>query len=208
MSKGTTKPSPAADLSAFLRALRALAPLPEEATGILLSCVERRTLTRGDFLVRQGETVDWLGFLTRGLVRTFRHQGANEVTLGFSCEERFVGAFDAFVTHSAVGYSIQALEDGMLMRIRRDDIERLNRKVAGWAELSNALLEHLLARRVDKELRIRTRTPEERYLELLRSDSYLVRRVPQYLLASFLGITPEALGRIRARSGDARLQTS
>jgi CRP-like cAMP-binding protein len=58
-------------------------------------------------------------------------------------------------------------------------------------------------KRTDKELRIRTQSAEERYAELVRTRSFLVARVPQYHLASDLGIAPETLSRIRARLGAA-----
>ena len=70
---------------------------------------------------------------------------------------------------------------------------------AVWRELSLRIAERELAHKIDKELRIRTLTPEQRYTELVRSNSYLVHRVPQYHLASYLGIAPETLSRIRAR---------
>jgi CRP-like cAMP-binding protein len=190
---------PGAGVRRLEEALVALAPPARAAARLLEELAEARPVHRGDFLVRQGQRVDWLGFLSRGLVRLFQHRGEREITLGFDCEDRFVGAFDAFVSRAAARYSIQALEDGELVRIDRRGFERLHAEAPGWPEVMAALLEHPLERKIDKELRIRTQTPEERYAALVRSNSYLVRRVPQYLLASYLGIAPETLSRIRAR---------
>ena len=190
---------PTPELSALRRALAELAPIPEAEWTHARAGVALVEVPRGALFLRQGEAVNWLGFLTRGLVRIFRQTGAREVTLGFDCEERFVGAYDAYVARAPARYALEALEPSQLVRFERARLDELEARHACWREVFRRLTERQLVRRIDKELRIRTRTSAERYAELVRSDSYLVRRVPQYHLASFLGIAPETLSRLRAR---------
>ena len=180
-------------------AFDAIAPLPAAEWEFCRAHATVRDFARGEPLVRQGERVDWLGFLLSGLVRYYRLEDGREVTLGFDREERFVGAFDAYTSRQPARYSIHALEPGRVVRFDRNLFDQLAARHAIWRELSMRIAERQLAHRIDKELRIRTLSAEERYTELVRSDSYLVHRVPQYQLASYLGIAPETLSRIRAR---------
>jgi len=189
------------DIARLRDAFTALAPLPEDEWSFLCARLELRELPRGAALVREGETVDWLGFLTRGSVRIFHTLDGREVTLGFDCEQRFVGAYDAYRTRTRSRTGLEALEASTLVRFERALLDELDARHAAWRELFRRVAEHELVRKMDKELRIRTRSAEERYAELVRTNSWLVRRVPQYHLASYLGIAPETLSRIRARMG-------
>ena len=187
------------ELLALRAAFDALVPLPAEEWEFCRARTTIRDFARGEPLLRQGERVDWLGFLLGGLARIHRTEDAREVTLGFDCEGRFVGAFDAYTSREPARYAIEALEPCRLARFDRAFFDVLAARHAVWRELSARIAERELVHKIDKELRIRTRSAEQRYAELVRSGSFLVHRVPQYHLASYLGIAPETLSRIRAR---------
>jgi len=186
------------------RTFAALVPIPEEPWREL----ERRSrvveVAKGAILLHQGERVDWLGFLESGLLRSYRVVGEREVNLAFECEGGYVGAYEAYMQQQPSQVGIQALEASRLVRFERADIEALRAGHACFAELFRRISELELVRRIEEDRHARTHTPEERYAELERTGSYLVRRLPLYQLSSYLGVTPETLSRIRARLGAGR----
>ncbi len=174
--------------------------LPPEEWDWLADRVLRRTHARGEVLLREGQRAEELFYIEQGIVRIVARSGEDEVNLGFDCEGRFVTELESLRAGGPARHSVVALEPVRCLAIARDTLERLEGRHHGWRDVVRAHFEHLLARKARKEHAARTLSPAERYRRLVAEGSYLVRRVPQYHLASFLGITPETLSRIRARS--------
>jgi CRP-like cAMP-binding protein len=189
------------DFSALARAFAAYAEIPASEFERLTSTTRVEAFEAGAVLLRQGEAADWLGFLERGLLRMVRREADREVNLGFELEGAFVGAYDAYMLRGRAQFDLEALEDGLLLRFERRVINALVAERSCWSELSRRVAEAELARKIGQEARWRTQSPGERYAELERTRSPLLGRVPQYHLASWLGVAPETLSRIRARMG-------
>lgn len=187
------------DVTFLQQALRPFATIPPEQMELLRRGIRVVEATKGTVLQRQGEHADWLGVLERGLVRMFRNLDGREINLGFELDGGFVGAYEAYMQQRPAQYSVQALEEARIWQFDRTLLDGLLAGHPCWREMSGRIAEAELARKLDKELEARTQSPEERYTTLVRTGSPLVRRVPQYHLASYLGIAPETLSRIRAR---------
>ncbi len=164
-----------------------------------VSRLETRVIARHGCLLEERAVCRHIFFVHRGLTRYFTTEEGREVTMAFNGEHRFVTAFDSFLTGQPSRISIQALEDCDVTAIPRSLLLEMYDRSPAWDRIGRLHAEQIYLRKMDKEMRIRVLTPQERYERMVENDPTLVDRVPQYLLASYLGVTPETLSRIRAR---------
>ena len=192
--------APIASLAAELgRAFAPYAAIPAEQMRLLVDGARIRELAKGELLIRQGSSTDWLGVLATGLVRIYRVHEDVEVNLGFELAGGFVGDYAAYMQQAVATQTQQALEPSRVAIFRRDLLDRLLAGDACWRELARRTAEAELVRKLQLDAEARTMSAARRYETLVRGRSPLLRRVPLYHLASWLGVTPETLSRIRAR---------
>jgi CRP-like cAMP-binding protein len=179
--------------------LAANAELPEAEWHYFRARLERLRLPREGHLIREGERETRIGYVARGVFRIYCTREAREINLGFDCEDRFVSAYESFVTRAPSTVAIQALEDAELLTFDRETLRAAYARHACWERIGRLMAEEQTLRKTRKERELRCLSPEERYLRLHERGLPWLARVPQYHVASFLGITPETLSRIRAR---------
>ncbi len=155
---------------------------------------------KGELLIAEGELVEHAFFLLEGMVRHVSKRGDRQVTFGFDYEGRLTSDLLGFFGGERARSSLEAIEDVTAVRIGRATLEAGYARDPVWEHLGRRRLQETVVHLADKEDRIRTLTPEQRYRALVDARSPLALRVPQYLLAAYLGITPETLSRIRGRS--------
>jgi CRP-like cAMP-binding protein len=156
-----------------------------------------RTLPAGDFLQRAGDVSEYVAFIATGMLRSYSiDDKGNEHIVQFAAETYWLGDSASLTTGAASQFFIQALEDSDLLLLNKAGHEK-GMQVPGYAEgFRTGVLRHAAAkdRRIVSAL---SATAEERYLEFQQTYPSIVTRVPQWMLASYLGISPETLSRIR-----------
>ncbi|MGH7471700.1 MAG: Crp/Fnr family transcriptional regulator [Longimicrobiales bacterium] len=180
-------------------AFDALTPIPEEEWQRLATHVRERRFPRGAHLIREGELASQLHLVVEGLVRLYHAADGRELTRGFDFQGRFTGAYHSILTGRPSLDSIQALESTLTLSFPGALLLQFYEGHRCWDRMGRKLLELQSLRTVDKEMRFRRCSPEEHYQLLIDRHSPLVTRVPLNHLASYLGVTPETLSRIRAR---------
>lgn len=160
-------------------------------------------VAKGNHLINIGEAVDHTYFLHQGALRVYYAHEGREYNRSFAFEGRFYTNSYSFITRMPSHYAVQALEDTMLSAFSWKDVQEAYDRHPCWERFGRLSAQHNFVEKERKEMEMRIYTPEERYRNLLEQDSPLVHRIPLYHLASYLGITPETLSRIRSRLVDA-----
>jgi len=163
------------------------------------SCLQARSIKKGDYLLKEGEVCNFIAFVELGAFRFYLNRDGEEVMLGFYFKGDFAGNYRSFLVDQPSKESIQALKDARVHLIYKLDLLQLYDKFHKADRLGRMVAEQLfltMAKRMDA---MQYATPEERYKDMLSRNSLLLKEVPQYMLASYLGVKPETLSRIRAR---------
>jgi CRP-like cAMP-binding protein len=161
-----------------------------------------RALKKKRLFAEPGIVCKDIGFIVKGAVRYYYIKDGEELTGYFSFENEYVSSYKSFLTQTPAVNYIQALEDTELVTITHKNMELMlaNPMLAYKMERFGRLIaEHYLICYEDRVSSFVTKTPEERYLDLLSTGREVLQRMPQHYIAHFLGITPVSLSRIRRR---------
>ncbi|WP_069675803.1 Crp/Fnr family transcriptional regulator [Formosa sp. Hel1_33_131] len=154
---------------------------------------------KGEYLLKADDLCDYVGFVDKGFFTFFYLIEGVQHIRGFFFPNEFISNYSCFLLENKSKFNIQALEDSSVTLIHRDALFRSYKKLPKVQELSRNIVENLYIEVSEKYESFFLKTAEERYLELINSRPTIIQRIPQYMIASYLGITPEGLSRIRKR---------
>jgi CRP-like cAMP-binding protein len=173
--------------------------LPEESWDICESVLTVRRIKKGQLLLKEGQVCNYVSFINKGSIRVFYNVDGKEKVLCFFNENNYVSDYTSFLTRKPALLCIQALEDTELIETSYEGLQMLYSRVPEANLLGRIIAEQLFIRMSEISGLGRQDTIEERYAQLISEQPWLMQKVPQYMIASYLGITPEALSRAKSR---------
>ena len=160
---------------------------------------KEKHVTKNEFLFREGQTGRHIYFICSGLIRNYYLKDGEEITRHFGQENELLSAYVSFLTQTPTFENVQAVEDCRLLQISYDDLQYIYKKYPVWGNFFRQLLEKVYIETTKRIEGFICKTAEERYIDLITRRPDLVRRVPLRYLATYLGITPVSLSRIRKK---------
>lgn len=185
---------------AFGDNLRRLVPLTDAELAKVKAAYRPQQVPRKDMLLQAGEVCDHEWFVMKGCLRTFFiDEKGKEITLSFAPEGWWVGDLSSFSQRMPSRFFIQALEDTELLAIRSDEKERLFTTVPALERAFRLLVQRHLSALQDRFVHALSSPAEVCYSDFLQKYPGLSERIPQQIIASYVGITPEFLSKLRGR---------
>lgn len=173
--------------------------LREEDWNALQENLTIQHLKKGDLLARQGEICRQVSFINQGLLRIFYLVDGKEICTGFVGENEYISAYASFLVQQPSPENIDALEDCELVNLSFDNIQSLYKSHPVFETFGRKIAEMLFMMISSQTTLLLTMSPEERYQAVIQYQPFIIQRVPQYMIASFIGITPEHLSRLRKK---------
>jgi CRP/FNR family transcriptional regulator, anaerobic regulatory protein len=180
--------------------IRRFAPLDDEGETKLARFFEHRVLKKRGHFLTAGEVPGHIAFVQSGCLRLYHvNEFANERTLQFALEGWWLTDWDSFDRSAVSIFSIQAVEETTLAVLSRGNYEAAFDAVPVLERYFRKIFQRAAAAAQRRLYMTDTETAEDRYRNFQNQYPEFANRVPQYMLASFLGFSPELLSKIRAR---------
>ncbi len=163
------------------------------------SKLSRQIFPKKTILLHKGQTENYLSFIEKGIIRFYIPGIERDLTFNFVFDNTFVSAYDSFLTQAPSPYCVETLSDTVLWRISYADLQTVYRETAAGNAIGRKAGEDLYLKKSQRELSLLNETAEDRYLNILTEQPRLLRQIPLKFIASYIGVTPQALSRIRRR---------
>ena len=191
------------------QALSRLTPLTDESWAPIEPWIASRSVRAGDALLRAGERASHIFFVRQGLLREYYldHEGTS-ATRRFCEPGEMSGSLADLLSGAPAMVSIEALEPTQLWQIPWAQVDALTKTWSDWQMLARRVAENLYLRKTQREFEMLTLSAAQRYQGFCAQHPTLLARLPQHLVASYLGITPVHLSRLRSSGKSPQAATS
>jgi CRP-like cAMP-binding protein len=178
---------------------RQITDFNDKELGIVMPYFETKNFKKKTILLQTGEIANEVYYIVNGCVRLFCEKDGQELSTYFFTENMFAGSYDSFISRKPSKVSIETLEECEVFVLTHQSLEELYAVFPKMNEFIRKAIEERFVLLHNLFISYLLNSPEERYLILLKERPDLLQRITQHQIASFLGITPVSLSRIRNR---------
>ncbi|MEO9891061.1 Crp/Fnr family transcriptional regulator [Aurantibacter sp.] len=174
--------------------------LTKEETEKLIAIIRVKKIKKRELLDQPSNVCNYRNYIQKGAFRSyFIDNEGKEHTVQIAVEDHFTSDFYSYITQTPATLFVEALEDSIILQMSYNDIEGLCKEIHALSEYFRITTERAFAFSRKRALSNLSMTAEERFLELEKRYPNIVYRVPQKVIASYLGITPEFMSKLRKK---------
>ncbi len=164
----------------------------------LKSSTKTITLSKRTHYLESGRVCNYVGFILDGIMRTYSiDNNGDEITMYFIKENQFAVDIESFNSRKISDINIQAITDCKLIQIDFNDFEYLKNNISSWGQITLEITNYALLEKLRNRSSLVAEDAPTRYEKFIQEQPEIVQRVPLIYIASYLGITPQSLSRIR-----------
>jgi len=167
---------------------------------LLLKLFTEKKIEKGDHFLTEGHVCKSLAMIGKGLVRYYINDDGNERTYYFNRDGDFICDYESFLPQAPTNKNIQALEDTTLYLVSYNGLQQIYHDLKEGERFGRLGIEQVFVNVIQQLSSLYNDSPELRYRRFLDTFSDISQRVPQYYIASYVGIKPQSLSRIRKRA--------
>jgi CRP-like cAMP-binding protein len=182
------------NIAAFLKRITAFS---DEEINDFMMLGKKVELAKEAFFISEGQVCKSFAFIHSGTFSFIISTDDGEHVKDFSGSNKFITSYSSFITQKPSQIFIRAEEKATLTQWSYDTYKELIRSSENWKQFALKIANYLYLRKEKREISLLTETAEQRYLNMLTEFPDIIQHVPQYLIASYLGIKPQSLSRIR-----------
>ena len=173
--------------------------LSDEEWNDFQQCLSKAKIPNKTFILEEGQICDYVAFIHSGMFRFYHLKNGEEKITAFSFAGDFTGNYRSFLSGLPSLHYVESMQESVIYKIHKSNLKELYDKHRNLERIGRLIAENLymnVANRLDS---FHFDTPKQRYEDLRNKNPKYLELIPQYMLASYLGIKPETLSRIRAK---------
>lgn len=187
-------------MDALFNYFNQILPMSETEVEEVTPFLKTRTVSKDECLLNENQVCTFLTFIKVGSFRSYYvNSEGRSINMMLNSENEFISNYDSFITQSPSNIFIQAIEESEVILIYKKDLDKLLEHSLYWNKLGKLLVESIFIIAKNRLESMIYKTPEERYLDLVAHFPNFLERFSLTDIASFIGVTPQSLSRIRAR---------
>jgi CRP-like cAMP-binding protein len=173
--------------------------ISESEWKFIASKLEIKTYKKKEFLISTSAIENKIYFILEGVFRLFIDLPEKDITVDFGFPNNFISSYSSFLTQNPSVSCIQSLTKSKVIYITREDLHEIYEQTKVGESIGRIFAEEFFRYKSKRELSFLIDSPTDRYLNLVKEQQQLIQQIPQKYLASYIGITPQALSRIRGK---------
>ena len=179
--------------------LQQISPINEKDWQLFTKHLKLKSYKKGDLFVKEGQLCNYIGFLNKGIARVYYVIDGKEITSYFNAgsRNRFVCSFTSFLSRKPSFENVHFLEDSELLILDYKQLQELYDKSPNIQKLGRLMAEYNYVLSMERIYSLQHSPAIDRYNNMLKIYPGLMNQIPHHYIASYLGITPESLSRIK-----------